>query len=72
MGSASGGTGRGGWGHQQGAVHMVAARLGCKRTIVGAGIANSCPGCIFRFNSHLVGGCSFLEGCLGTFGYIIQ
>ena len=34
---APGGTGGGGWGHPQGAVHMAAARLGCKRTVVGTG-----------------------------------
>ena len=33
-----GGTGGGGWGHPQGAVHMAAARLGCKRTVVGQGV----------------------------------
>ena len=36
-GSASaekGGTGGGGWGHLHGAVHMAAARFGCKRAMV--------------------------------------
>ena len=63
-----GGTGGGGWGHPQGdvqgAVHMAAARLGCKRTVVGTGWANSWPGCMSRLRkcySHLSGG-SFLAG----------
>ena len=43
-----GGTGGGGWGHPQGAVHMAAARFGCKRTVVGTGWANSWPGCTRR------------------------
>ena len=42
------GTGGGGWGHQQGAVHMAAARLGCKRAMVGTGWANSHP----RLHEH--------------------
>ena len=38
---------RGRWmGHSQGAVHMAAARLGCKEALVGTGWANSCPGCM--------------------------
>ena len=62
--SRKGGTGRGGWGHPQGAVHMAAARLGCKRTVVGTGWANSWPGCMSRLRkcySHPSGG-SFLAG----------
>ena len=62
--SRKGGTGGGGWGHPQGAVHMAAARLGCKRTVVGTGWANSWPGCMSRLRkcySHLSGG-SFLAG----------
>ena len=31
------GKGGGGWGHPQAAVHMVAARLGCKRAMAGTG-----------------------------------
>ena len=57
--SRKGGTGRGGWGHPQGAVHMAAAGLGCKRAMVGTGWANSHPGCMNRLRkhySHLVGG----------------
>ena len=45
-------------------MHMAAARLGCKRTMVGIGWVNSHPGCMSRLRkcySHLVGG-SFLEG----------
>ena len=41
---------------------MVAARLGCKSTIIGTEWANSFPGCMDRLRkhySHLVGG-SFL------------
>ena len=59
-----GGTGWGGWGHPQGAVHMAAARLGCKMTVVGTGWANSWPGCMSRLRkcySHPSGG-SFLAG----------
>ena len=56
-------------------MHMAAARLGCKRTMVGSGWAkNSQPGCMSRLRkcySHLSGG-SFqagkvswaLSGCL--------
>ena len=59
-----GGTGGGGWGHLQGDMHMVAARLGCQSAMVGTGWANSCRGCMDRLRkcySHLVGG-SFLAG----------
>ena len=45
-------------------MHMAAARLGCKRTVVGTGWANSWPGCMSRLRkcySHLSGG-SFLAG----------
>ena len=48
----------------QGAVHMAAARLDCKRTMVGTGWANSRPSCMSRLikrYSHLSGG-SFLAG----------
>jgi len=38
--SRKGGTGGGGWCHLQGAVHMVAARLGCERALIGTGWAN--------------------------------
>ena len=56
--SRKGGTGGSGWGHPQGDMHMVAARLGCQSAM------NSCPGCMDRLRnrySHLVGG-SFLAG----------
>ena len=48
----------------QGDMHMVAARLDCKSTMVGTGWANSCPGYMDRLRkcySHLVGGL-FLAG----------
>ena len=38
--SRKGGTGGGGWGHPQGDLHMVVAKLGCKSTMVGTGWAN--------------------------------
>ena len=62
--SRKGGTGGGGWGHLQGDMHMVAARLGCQSAMVGTGWANSCPSCMDRLRkcySHLVGG-SLLAG----------
>ena len=44
---------RGRWvGSPQGAVHMVAARLGCKRTMVGTSWVNSRPGCMSRLRKH--------------------
>ena len=45
-GTGGGGTGGGGWGHPQGDMHMVAARLGCQSAMVGTGWANSCSGCM--------------------------
>ena len=62
--SRKGGTGGGGWGHPQGDMHMVAARLGCQSAMVGTGWANSCHGCMDRLRkrySYLVGS-SFLAG----------
>ena len=62
--SRKGGTGGGGWGHPQGAVHIVAARLGYKTATVGTGWANSLPGCMNRLRKHyphLAGG-SLLAG----------
>ena len=52
-------------------MHMAAARLGCKMTMVGTGWANSRPGCMSKCYSHLSEG-SFLaekaswalSGCL--------
>ena len=72
--SRKGGAGRGGWGHPQGAVHMVAVRLSCESNMVSTGWANSRPGCVSKvrkYYSHLSGG-SFLaekaswalSGCL--------
>ena len=64
-GGGGGGRGEGGLGHPQGAMHMVAARLGCKWAVVGTGWANSHPVCMNGLRkrySHLVGG-SFLAGC---------
>ena len=57
--SRKGETGGGEWDHPQGAMHMAAARLGCKRTMVGTGWANSRPGCMSKLQkcySHLSGG----------------
>ena len=33
-------------------MHMAAARLGCKRAMVGTGWANFRPGCINRLRKH--------------------
>ena len=35
-------------------MHMAAARLGCKRTMVGTGWANSQPGCMSRLMKMLL------------------
>ena len=43
-----GGTEGGGWGHLQGDMHMVGARLGCERVIVGTGWATPRPECMDR------------------------
>ena len=56
--SRKGGTEGGGLGHPQGAVHMVAAGLGCKWVAVGTELANSHPVCMNGLRkrySHLVG-----------------
>ena len=61
-----GGTGGGGWGYPQGAMHMVAVRLGCESSMVGTRLANLRPGCMSRLRkcySHLLEG-SFLAGRL--------
>ena len=47
-GTGGGGIGGGGWGHPQGDMHMVAARLSCQNAMVGTMWANSCPGCMDR------------------------
>ena len=52
-------TGGGGWGHPQGAVHMVAAGLALKRPWLGTQRATPCPDHMDRLRkhySHLVGG----------------
>ena len=46
--SRKGGAGGGGWGHPQGAVHMTAARLGCKKAMYGTEWTNSHSGCMSR------------------------
>ena len=38
-----GGTEGGGWGHPHGDMHMVAARLGLEKAMVGTGRANPTP-----------------------------
>ena len=57
-------------------MHMVAARLGCERAMVGTGWATSCPDCMDRLRkhySHLVEGWLLtrkaawaLSGCMAT------
>ena len=74
--SRKSGAGGGGWGHPQGAVHMVAARVGCKRAMVRIGWATSHHDCVDRLRkhySHLVGGWFLarkaawaLSGCMTT------
>ena len=57
--SRKGGTGGGEWGHLQGAVHMVAARLYRERAMVGTGWTTSRPDWMERLRKHysyLVGG----------------
>jgi len=51
--SRKGGTGGGGWGHPQGAMHVVAARLGFERAMVGTGLAH-CMDKLIKHYSHLV------------------
>ena len=70
----NGGTGGSGWGHLQGNMYMVAARLGCESVIVGTKWATHRSDCMERVrkhHSHLVGGwCRGLvsgkESCLGS------
>ena len=65
--SRKGGTGGGGWGLLQGAVHMAAVRLGCKSNMVGTGLVNSRPGCMSRLLlSPFRGFISGREGFLGS------
>ena len=51
--SRKGGTGGGGWGHPQSDLHMVAARLGFERAMVGTGWATSRPDHMDRFRKQL-------------------
>ena len=54
-----GGMGRGGWGHPQDAVHMVAARLGFQKTMVDTRRATSrhdCMDWVRKHYSHLAEG----------------
>ena len=50
--SRKGGTGGGGWGHPQGAVHMVAARLCFEKAMVGTRWATSHPDCMDKLRKH--------------------
>ena len=47
-----GGTGGGGWGHPQGAVYTVAARLGFEKAMVGIWRATPHPDCMDRLRKH--------------------
>ena len=58
--SRKGGTEQGGgWGHPQGDIHMVAARLGCERAMVGTGWATSRRECMDRLTKHYSQGIDF-------------
>ena len=57
--SRKGVTEGGGWGHLQGDMHMVAARLGCERAMVGTGWAASHPECMNRLTKHYSQGIDF-------------
>ena len=46
-------------------MHMAAARLGCKRTVVGTGWANSWPGCMSRLRKCAVHMAAARLGCKG-------
>jgi len=66
--SRKGATGGGGWGHPQDDMHMVAARLGCERFMVGTEWAR-----LTQHYSHLVEGWFLarkaalaLSGCMTT------
>ena len=55
---------KGGWGHPQGDLHMLAVVAVCRNALVGTGWSNSCLVCTNRLRkycSHLVGS-SFLAG----------
>ena len=74
--SRKGGTGVGGWGHPQVAVHTVAARLGFEKAMVGTGRATphpDCMGSLRKHHSHLAEGWFLarkaawvLSGCMTT------
>ena len=63
-------------GHLQGVVHMVAARFGCERAMIGTRLGTSHPDCMDRLrkhHSHLVEGWFLarkavlgLSGCMTT------
>ena len=50
--SRKGETGGGGLHHPQGAVHMVAARLGFEKAMVGTQSSTPCPDCMDRLRKH--------------------
>ena len=50
--SRKGGTGGGGWSHQQDAEHTVPARLGFEKAMVGTGRATPCPDYMDRLRKH--------------------
>ena len=50
--SRKGGTRGGKWDHPQGDMHMVVAKLGCERAMVGTGYATSHPDCMDRLTKH--------------------
>ena len=50
--SIKGGRGGGGWDHPQGDMHMVAARLGFEKAMVGTGRATFHPDCMDRLGKH--------------------
>ena len=50
--SRKGRTGGGGWSSPQGDIHMVAARLGCERAMVGTRWATSRSDCMDRLRKH--------------------
>ena len=65
------GTGGGGWGHLQGDMHTVAARLGCQRAMLGIRWVNSHPGYMDSLRENtILSSCRVLisgkEGCLDS------
>jgi len=51
-----------GWDYPQGAVHMAATRLSCKRDMVSTRSANSCHSRMKRLKK-----CLLLSACMGSF-----